>query len=425
MYKFDDIVEIIEKSNDFELALNEFIDKHQNEELTQNEIEILNSLSSHFKSVHPVPIIAATDLQGNITYVNEEFLNISGYTRDEIIGQNIRILRAGDLPQGVYQGLWQTITNGKPWKGELWNRTKNYEDYWVSIFISPILDSNDKPVSYWSVAFDITERVKYQKEMERQKNDMLDSIKYAKRIQKTILPEKKALDALFEDHFVTHKPKDHVSGDFYWFNKTVEKTFLAVVDCTGHGVPGAFMSIIGYTILNQIVSQKGIHVPSLILAELHKQIRTLLKQDSIDTRSKDGMDVCLVCIHKYEDFFEYSGANRPLLILRHNKKELEEIKPTKFSIGGEQMEEERVYENHVIPYEPGDIIYLFSDGLVDQFGGPNMKKFSTKRLKELLISTYNENTNLTKQRANINLEWKDWMQDEEQTDDVTMLAVKL
>lgn len=420
MYNFQEIIKYIDRSNQTELAIKEYIQQKTNHELNENDIAILNKLLKHLHDFHPKPIIAETDLQGNIIYVNDEFLNITKYSRDEIIGENIRILRSGHVPTGVYQNLWSTISLGKAWIGELKNRTKDYENYWVSIFIAPIFNSDNQIVNYWSVAFDITERVKQKEAIEQKQNDIMESLRYAKRIQRTILPDKKAMDEVFDSYFVNFKPKDVVSGDFYWFNQVVDKAFVAVVDCTGHGVPGAFMSLIGYNLLNQIVIQKGIHEPGQILTELHNQVRATLKQDAADSKSRDGMDVCLVAVCKYVNKFEYAGANRPLLILKGD--EIIEIKPTKYAIGGEQMDEERSYQNHEFKYEPGDTIYMFSDGFVDQFGGPEFKKFSTKRLKEIILA--NRHESLSTQRALFNIVWKDWKGDDEQTDDATMVAIR-
>jgi len=420
MYNFEEIIKLIDRSNQIEHALDEYIKNNANKELNENDISILNKLLSHLNAHHPEPIIAETDLQGNIIYVNEEFLKVSKYSKDEIIGQNIRILRSGHMPQGVYQNLWATISLGKAWSGELKNRAKDYDTYWVSIYIAPIFNSEGQIVNYWSVAFDISERVKQKEENELKQNDIMESLRYAKRIQRTILPDKKSMDDVFDDYFVVFKPKDIVSGDFYWFNQVVDKAFVAVVDCTGHGVPGAFMSLIGYNLLNQIVLQKGIHKPGQILTELHNQVRATLKQDAADSKSRDGMDVCLVVVNKYDDKLEYAGANRPLFMLKGD--ELLEIKATKFSIGGEQMEEERVYQNNELEYESGDSIYLFSDGFVDQFGGPDFKKFSTKKLKQIIIE--NKHEPMSVQRALFNIVWKDWKGDEEQTDDVTMIAIR-
>lgn len=423
MYNFDELIKIIDQSNYIEDVIKSFIKENQLE-LKPEDNKVLSKLLEFYSVYHCEPIIAKTDTQGNIIYVNDAFLKVSKYSREELIGQNIRILRSGHMESSIYKELWSTISLGSAWYGELKNCTKDYDSYWVSIFIAPIFDENGNIVNYWSLAFDVSEKYKVKEALAQKQNDIMDSIKYAKRIQKTILPEKKAMDGIVEDYFIIYRPRDILSGDFYWFNQVIDKAFVAVVDCTGHGVPGAFMSLIGYNLLNQIVIQKGIHKASEILTELHRQVRATLKQDQEvpehRTKSHDGMDVCLVVINKYDDTFEFAGANRPLLMLKND--EIIEIKPTKFSIGGEQIEEERSFENNYIEYETGDTIYMFSDGFVDQFGGPEQKKFSTKRLKQVILETKKESMNT--QRALINMVWKEWKGDEEQVDDVTMIGIR-
>ncbi|GIV43830.1 MAG: hypothetical protein KatS3mg035_0953 [Bacteroidia bacterium] len=434
MYNFEEIIKIIDRPSSIELDLKDYIQQNKIE-LTNDDLEILNNLQEYIESYHPKPIIAKTDLQGNILYVNNEFLKVSGYSREEIIGQNIRILKSGNMEHGAYhyQELWQKITQKKFWHGQLKNLTKNFDSYWVDTYIAPIFDAKGEVEGYWSIGFNISKQKELEEKLNEKKKDIEESLRYARRIQKVILPSKKVMEEAFgaDHYFVINQAKDVVSGDFYWFNQVVDKIFVAVVDCTGHGVPGAFMSLIGYNLLNQIVIQKGIHQPGKILTELHKEIRATLKQDiviedsySSKTPNRDGMDVCLVAIHKYDESFEYAGANRPLFIVRNQ--EIIEIKPTKSSIGGEQMEEERIFENHEIEYQPNDIIYMFSDGIVDQFGGPDSKKFSTKRLKEVIIRTLSEK--MATQRALFNMEWKEWKDEgevREYTDDVTMIGIRL
>ncbi|MDW8335327.1 MAG: SpoIIE family protein phosphatase, partial [Bacteroidia bacterium] len=174
----------------------------------------------------------------------------------------------------------------------------------------------------------------------------------------TILPSNKLLDEYFDDYFVLYKPKDVVSGDFYWFAKTIDRVFIAVVDCTGHGVPGAFMSLIGYNLLNTIVLRQNILEPGKILSELHRQVRHALKQDQDGSKSKDGMDVALLSIELYQNKFYFAGAFRPLFFVHRG--EFTTIDGDKMSIGGEQLEEERNFSTHTFEYEPGDLVYIFS-----------------------------------------------------------------
>ncbi|MES2395152.1 MAG: tetratricopeptide repeat protein, partial [Bacteroidota bacterium] len=241
-------------------------------------------------------------------------------------------------------------------------------------------------------------------EIESKNKDISDSINYSKRIQDASLAPKELRYKLFPDAFVLFKPKDIVSGDFYWYAEKAGKRLIASCDCTGHGVPGALMSMIGNNILNQIVNEKGITSPDEILNHLHKEVRKALKQED-QGATKDGMDIALISFNSDTEI-EYAGAHRPLWIinkmdtgelvidnetsqqLQTKKHQLFEIKPDKFSIGGHQTETERKFTKHKISLSKGDCIYIFSDGFVDQFGGNEGKKFMSKRFKDLLLADY-------------------------------------
>ncbi|NJK83184.1 MAG: SpoIIE family protein phosphatase, partial [Saprospiraceae bacterium] len=175
-----------------------------------------------------------------------------------------------------------------------------------------------------------------------------------------------------------------MSGDFYWFTQQEDKIIIAAVDCTGHGVPGAFMSMVGNTLLNQIVIERGITRPAEILNQLHQEIRSALKQEE-DSYSRDGMDIALCTIHQDVHILEFAGANRPLFFLKNQA--LEEIAGDKMSIGGVRRHNERPFQNHIIKLQEGEecTIYLSSDGYADQFGGAQNRKFMVRNFKRLLV----------------------------------------
>ncbi|MDQ3049238.1 MAG: SpoIIE family protein phosphatase, partial [Bacteroidota bacterium] len=213
-------------------------------------------------------------------------------------------------------------------------------------------------------------------------NDIRDSINYAKKIQDAILPLEDEIKRALPQSFVLFKPRDVVSGDFYWFNRKEERIYIAAVDCTGHGVPGAFMSMIGNSLLNEIISKKGPHDAAGILKSLHKGVRKALKQDRNSYESKDGMDLALAVIDTGTNTLQYSGAKRSLFCFSEGV--FSEVKADKQSIGGLEMEDDYHFTNHSFQLKKGDTFYLFTDGYVDQFGGEKGKKYSTKRLKETL-----------------------------------------
>jgi phosphoserine phosphatase RsbU/P len=261
--------------------------------------------------------------------------------------------------------------------------------------------------------------------IEEKNKDISDSINYAQRIQQAVLPPLDKLDQVLDDYFILYKPKDVVSGDFYW-HASVRTTppdgpshnivVLAAVDCTGHGVPGALMSIIGSTILNQTVTNAAINTPADALSFLNKEVTKSL--NSI----KDGMDIALVAINKEKMELQYSGANNPIYIVR-NKKFIE-IKADKQAIGADTEDAHvKVFTNNVIPLEKNDCIYLFTDGYADQFGGPLGKKFKYKKFQELLVEI--QDNTIEEQKHLLNYHHELWKGDLEQVDDILVIGVKV
>ncbi|MBL4715422.1 MAG: SpoIIE family protein phosphatase [Bacteroidia bacterium] len=280
------------------------------------------------------------------------------------------------------------------------------------------------------------------KELAQKNKDITDSITYAKQIQSAILPPLENISSIIKDYFVLYKPRDIVSGDFYWFhNIDQNKYIIAACDCTGHGVPGSLMSMVGNDLLNQIVVEKRVSEPGDILEKLHTGIRRVLRQDSIDVKARDGMDMalCIIDINKME--FQYSGAHNPLFyVTKHelidipetktfrihefdSEYKLLEVKGNKYGIGGEVMGKERKYESHSFNFNAGDSIYLFSDGYQDQFGGPRDKKLSPRKLREVLIQ--NQNTSMKNLKNTLDEEIEKWKADSEQTDDILVIGIKL
>ncbi|HXB41323.1 MAG TPA: tetratricopeptide repeat protein [Bacteroidia bacterium] len=251
-----------------------------------------------------------------------------------------------------------------------------------------------------------------------------DSIDYAKKIQAAILPLTKDVERIFPKSFGVYKPKDIVSGDFYWFVEHQNKYFIAAVDCTGHGVPGAFMSMLGNDKLTHAVKDKNLTRPSDILSELNNSIKMTLKQNETDSVLRDGMDIGLCSYDFINNKLEFSGANRPLYLIRNGI--LNEYAPTKAAIGG-LTENHFNYINHTIEIQKNDTIYIFTDGFADQFGGDKGKKFSTKRLKETLLSLIDKNMEeQEKELLRIMNEWT-FRNDKkyDQTDDILIIGIRV
>lgn len=264
-----------------------------------------------------------------------------------------------------------------------------------------------------------SEVVKQKEVIEAKNKHITDSIKYAKRIQEAIIPGEEMVKGLLRNSFVLYKPKDIVSGDFYWIERKGNKILFAVVDCTGHGVPGAFMSIIGFNGLNQIVNEYNHTRPAAILNQLNKMITYTLRQRVEDSVIRDGMDMAICSIDLDNNKLEFAGAFNPLFIIRN--KEVLEIKGDKLPIGNFLGQEDYEFTNHEIDLLPNDKLYLFSDGFADQFGGPQGKKLKYNHFRKLLLD--NHTKPMSEQKNSMNLFFENWRQGFEQIDDVCVIGV--
>lgn len=271
------------------------------------------------------------------------------------------------------------------------------------------------------------EVVRQKEEIERQSEkleelykDVTDSIRYAKRLQDSILPQNSLIERLLPESFVLFKPKDIVSGDFYWVSETDEKILFSAVDCTGHGVPGAFMSLIGANALNQIINEKE-DQPANILNKLNKlSSEALNKSEEGRDKVRDGMDLALCAISKDFRSLEYAGANNPLYIVRNG--DIIVTKADKFAIASFE-EGEQHYTNHQFDLKEGDLVYIFSDGYADQFGGVKGKKFMYRQFRELLVSIMDEP--MHKQKEILDKKIESWKGSFEQVDDILVIGVRI
>lgn len=260
-----------------------------------------------------------------------------------------------------------------------------------------------------------------QKKLVDEKNEEIySSIRYAQKIQNTIIPTKTLLDEFLDNYFVYYKPKDIVSGDFYWFEEYKGDIFIAAADCTGHGIPGSMLSLIGNRVLNDAIKQENILKPDEILEHINIQFLYELNQKSGDLESRDGMDICLIKINKDKQSIEFSGAKRPLIYTLNG--EINVIKGDKYSIGGNQNKTDINFITHYIKIEKGMNIYLTTDGFVDQIGG-NGKKFGSKRLRTLFLE--NSDKSMNEQSFILDDEFYSHIGNEEQRDDITMIGIEL
>ena len=253
---------------------------------------------------------------------------------------------------------------------------------------------------------------------EKNKN-ITDSINYASRIQKAMLPSPDEMSKSLKEHFIFYSPKDIVSGDFYFYAQQNGKVIIAAVDCTGHGVPGAFMSMIGNDMLNQIIIENGTTQPAEILYQLNKGVRKALRQEAAHAETKDGMDIAICAIEPAARKVEYAGALRPLY---YGTGDVKKIAADKASIGGLTSDDYR-FTNHELTVDAGDMLYIFSDGYADQFGGQKGKKFMLRNFKSLLDRVSPEP--VAAQQEALEKTLVDWKGDREQVDDILVIGIRL
>lgn len=283
----------------------------------------------------------------------------------------------------------------------------------------PEFDEASKLESVLVVSHDITERKVIELEIQNKNKKITESINYAKRIQTAILPNNRVISKALPDSFILYKPRDVVSGDFPWFVQIKNEIFIAAVDCTGHGVPGALLSLIGYFLLNDIVRSRKITEPGKILDLLDEGVTTTLRQDE-DATTKDGMDIALCKINLDAGEVEYAGAHRPLYVMRNGV--MEEIKGNKFPIGGGIFKNQTNFTNTKLNLSKGDTIYFSSDGFPDQFGGPEGRKFGPKRVRDIIERVHKGS--MKDAMREFDTEWETWRGETKQTDDVLLIGIK-
>jgi len=377
------------------------------------ELEQLSLVASRTDNV-----VLILDAEGRLEYVNESFVRLNKLTLEDLkttYGETIfEISNHSDIKTIVAEAVYYKHSVSY----ESLNRLVDGHERWDSSTLTPIFDEDGTLKKIIIIDTDVTERKKQEQIIIQKNKDITDSIAYARKIQHAILPEIDLIQKYLPHSFILYLTKDIVSGDFYWFAHINNCSIIAAVDCTGHGVPGAFMSLIGHNILNKIVNEEKITDPKDILFELNRGIlEALYKHES---ESKDGMDIAICKINHKENTIKYAGAMRPLWIV--NGPDLKEIKADKIPIGTKQEDrsKEICYTTHTIKVNKGDCFYIFTDGYSDQFGGDKNKKYSTAKFKELIIKNSTQNFNL--QENNIKLEHQQWKGNFEQIDDILVIG---
>ncbi|MCK4664269.1 MAG: SpoIIE family protein phosphatase [Bacteroidales bacterium] len=406
------------------------IEQKKEEILAQSEqLEKLSIVASETDNA-----VLILDAEGKIEWINEGYTRMTGYSVDEILAMKspgfLETSSNPDIKKIFRKCIEQKISVIYSTK----SITKDNRRIWVQTTLTPILDDNDNIIKFIAIDADITKIKEAEEEIAKQRNEIesqrdkiaeinievRDSILYASRIQTALLTPQELINKYLSDYFIINKPRDIVSGDFYWVSKVKEKIIVAVADCTGHGVPGAFMSMLGITFLNKIVNEKSIIKSDEILNRLRTNIINSLHQTGEIGESNDGMDISL-CIIDYKKMeLQFSGANNPLYMVRDN--ELDEIAANKMPIGV-HTNDKQPFSVQNVKLMKNDILYLLSDGYSDQFGGKRGRKFMIWRVKEALQS--NSNLLMHEQKNHFIKIHENWKGEFEQIDDILVMGIKI
>ena len=403
---------------------------HDISEIKEMERKLVESENKYRKLIEEAgDVLYTSDANGNFTYINQRVTNLTGYSSEELLGKHFSILIAPEWQEKVKNTYLEQFKNKThETVMEFLIHTKTGKEKWVEQIVI-MQRTKDVVNGFQCIVHDITERKKanlllaeQKKIIELKNKNILDSINYAKRIQDTIFPPDELIRELLPQSFVLFKPKDVIGGDFYWLEKFDNKVFIAAVDCTGHGVPGALLSIIGYNLLSKSINERGQTRPSDILNDLSNGVNKTLRKNIDNYAVKDTMDIALCSIDLNTNMLEFAGAHNSLYVIR--KSELIEIPADRFPIGIILDGELRKFTNHKMQLEKGDTIYLFSDGYPDQFGGPEGKKLKYNGFKKILLSI--QDFGVYDQKKLLDQTFEEWKRaSEDQTDDILIMGVKV
>ncbi len=387
-------------------------------EFQNQELEKLSIVASETSNA-----IVITDKDGNFSWVNQGYTRLFGYELEEITGDKPKNLIHNDNDESVNSLVRRALRKGEVVNYEFETTSKSGKKIWVQTTLTPIFDNQGKVSKLIVIDSDISEIKEAEQEIIRQNHQIMASINYGKRIQDAMLPSESLIKSYFPDSFIYFKPRDIVSGDFYWFSVQDDKLFVAAVDCTGHGVPGAFMSLIGNQLLNHIVNERKIYKPSEILKELNKGVIQALSQSKEENEEReDGMDLTICRFDKNKKEVQVACANHTALIL--SGKGVQEIEGDAISIGETYSKVDNLeFTNHEIAFKANSTMYLFSDGYPDQLGGPKNKKFLAGKFKNFLVEHQKENMEL--QIDKLNETFNNWKGDNKQTDDILVMGIRL
>jgi len=393
----------------------------------KKEAETAKRLSSEMQALseNSLDMIVRVDQTGNFYYANPMTKQFIGKTSQNLIHKNINNV---DLDPEVLSFFKDIINKTNIAKEEIQEETTftiNNKKRIVQFNSIPETDEEGVIRTFLFVVHDITEQKEIEIEIETKNKNITESINYAQRIQSAIVPDLNIIKRYLPESFVFYKPRDVVSGDLPWFYAKDDEIYIAAIDCTGHGVPGTLLSFIGYFSLNNIIGRDENQTAGEILDELHYQVRKTLKQDSPDSKARDGMDIAICKINSKENTLEFAGAHNALFHLRGDK--ITRFKGDRKAVGGKPIrsrkgETEKKFTTFEIDIEKKDKIFIFTDGLPDQIGGEEGRKYQAGRIQKQIIEK--NNFSMIQYYNYFVTQFEEWKKGYKQIDDVLLIGVE-
>ena len=411
--------------------------------------EIANLMNTMDKNV----ITSETDNNGIITYVSQAFCDISGYSKKELLGKSHNLIRHPDMKKEFFQEIWNDLIQKNVWVGEIKNRKKDGSFYWLNTIISSKCVEAGASCGYTAISYNITSKkevedltvnleVKIQertidleeakKEIEITHKHTRESIEYASLIQSALIPDADEIAPYFKDYFVMWKPKDTVGGDIWLFDelRNKDECLLFFIDCTGHGVPGAFVTMIVKAVEREIVSKlkknDSLDIsPAIIMGYFNKTMKKLLRQESKDSLSNAGFDGGIIYYNKKTQILKFAGAETPLFYIDENK-EFQMIKGNRYSVGYKKCDIDYTYKETIIDVQEGMKFYCTTDGYLDQNGGKKGFPFGKKRFSNLIKENYNENMADIQNILEVEMmRYEEETKDNDRNDDMTVIGFEI
>lgn len=398
----------------------------------------LKNLFKAYQSAIDCNIVASmTDMDGVIIHANEQFCAMSGYSEEELIGQRHSIINSGYHSPEFFENMWQTILNGNTWRGEVRNQAKDGHFYWVDSTILPVKNDEEEIIGFLSLRIEVTEKVALKEKLQRMNSsleemirlkssqlsiknqDIMASLRYAQRIQNALMPSKELILKALPHSFILFRPKAVVSGDFYFFHEEGDIVHFAAADGTGHGVPGAFLSIIGTENLEMATRESS--DTAKVLTSMNNAIHRSLGRAHSEDSVMDGLELALCRLNRRTGALQFSGAHRPLWIIRNGTDTVEEIKGDRQCLC-ETTADGFTFSSHDIHLNHGDTVYISSDGFADTFDETWTEKLKTKGFKNLLLQIKEQS--MSEQHDHLNNFLNNYIGTGKQTDDILVFGVR-